>query len=174
MAIPLENYYISKPLVPGKWARNNPINYAQSYAAAASGIAFGRAVQIASTDPGLVQVPSSSGLVFAGVALESVDTHNTDYSTETYLAGAAVGVVTQGSVMVHVEEAVTPASPVRVRITANTGVVPGSFCTTVDAGKTILLAPACAKFESASSSGIGETGLMAELFLMKPFTFTAD
>lgn len=174
MGIPLENYYIAKSLTPGKAARENPINYIRSFAAGASGIGFGRAVQISSVDPELVVLANSGSLVLAGVAMESVDTHNIDYTTETYLTGAAVGVMDQGNVIVSVEEAIALGDAVRVRITASGGLVPGSFAKTSDSGKTILLAPSCAQWRSPSASGIGETGLMAELFLRAPLTYTAD
>jgi hypothetical protein len=174
MGIPLEGYYISKVQTPGKFARYNPINFVKSFAASASGILFGRAVQITAADADVVQIPSASGLVFPGVAMESVDTHNTDVATETYLAGAAVGVASQGNVIVFCEEAVAVGDAVRFRIVANGANVPGSFGKTADAGKTMLLSSACARWETASASGIGETGLMAELFLAAPFTVTAD
>lgn len=174
MPIPLENYYLQKPLTPGKVARNNPINHIRSFCAESSGIKFGRAVQISASDPELVHKSNSGSHVLAGVAMESVNTHATDWTTESYLAGAAVGVMDQGNVMVYVEEDISIGDSVRVRITASGDLVPGSFATTSDSGKTILLAPACAQWRSASSSGIGETGLMAELFLTAPLTYTAD
>ena len=174
MAIPKENYYVAKTLTPGKVARENPINYIRSFAAGISGIGFGRAVQISSVDPELVVLANSNSLVLAGVAMESVDTHNTDYTTETYLTGAAVGVMDQGNVIVSVEEAISIGDAVRVRITANGVKVPGSFAKTSDGGKTLLLSPTCAQWRSPSASGIGITGLQAELFLQAPLTYTAD
>ncbi len=177
--IPIENYYVSKSLTPGKWARNNPINNTRSFAAAASGIMFGYAVQIQSSDPGLVALASSSGLVLAGVAMESVDTHGADWSqtqVEAYGLGAAVGVGDQGPIIVSVGEAVQVGGAVRVCISpsAASGIAQGQFCTNAQSGKTLLISGPSAQWRSNSSSGINETGLMAELFLMAPFTFTAD
>jgi hypothetical protein len=174
MPIPLEGLYLSKPLVPGKIPRSDPRTYIRTLAAGAAGIPMGRGIQISSVDPNLGILANSESRRFAGVSAYHTATHESDKDTPAYACGSDMGVVTGGPVMVYVEEAIALGDGVRVRITASGNNVAGSFCKTSDSGKTILLNPLCAEWRSPSACGVNETGLMAELWLMEPFTYTAD
>lgn len=173
--IPKEPLFLAKVLSPGKIPRNNPITNIRSFSSGQNGLLAGRGVQISSVDPGIVNMAASASLLFAGVSADTVDSHETDYTTPAYASGAAVGVVDQGPVLVYVEEAIVlgTTKDVRVRITASGAYVAGSFRTTSDAGKTIKITSG-AEWRSSSASGINQSSAVAELFLMPPFAYTAD
>lgn len=171
MAIPLEGLYLSKPLVPGKFAMEHPLNYVRSFAAGES-IPMGFAVQVSADDPGIVRKAFSNSAVVPGIAMYSPDTHETDYTTPAYLSGSAVG-VGEGIINVRVSEAVAITDVVRMRITTNGAALAGMFCKTADSGKTVLLSSACAEWRSASASGVNETGLIATLFIKTPIVISS-
>ena len=164
--IPLEGLYLAKPLVPGKFAREHPMNYVRSFAAGES-IPMGFAVQVSGDDPGICRKAYSNRAMVLGVAMFSPDTHETDYTTPAYLSGSAVG-VGEGLIMVRCWEAVEVGDAVRMRITTSSSYLAGMFGKTSDTYKTVLLDPACAEWRTASASGVNETGLIAELFIKTP------
>lgn len=112
-------------------------------------IIFGQAVVRGTEDP-QVKTPAAAGNEFMGVA--GFSSQASDIDNESYLDGDPLALVQEGIVVVYVEEAVTPDSPVRVRHTAGAGTAPGAFCTTAEAGKTAVLKGA--EFKE-SSEGVG-------------------
>jgi hypothetical protein len=112
------------------------------------------------------KIPASAVNKFLGVARSHFGASG--IASDKYLAGDQVDFVDNGVISVQVEEAVDQNSAVRVRHTAGAaGTAPGQFCTTADAGKTMLLTGA--KFKS-STTGAGR----AALDLSGVFTQTAD
>lgn len=165
MAIPSESFYTSRALGVGEIAEYNPKTLIRSMAAEEDDIKFGRAVMAGTTDETEVKIFAGASGVFKGVATFS--TQASDLDNSQYKQYDPVGVCDQGVIMVYVEEAVTPASPVRIRHTATTGKVPGSFCTTADPNRTVLLTGA--NYRSTAASGTA-----AKLYLDAPFAVTAD
>lgn len=107
--------------------------------AASGAIKFGRAVVLGASG-GLGKTVSGASDVFIGVAkysYEASDFDNLAYADKDVLAVQEIGVIG-----VYVEEAVTPASVVRVRHTNHASdplKLAGNFCDTADAGKTFVL-----------------------------------
>jgi hypothetical protein len=74
---------------------------------------------------------------------------------------ATLGVAKRGKMTVVVGEAVNPASPVRVRIDANAGVLgatngPGTFCTTASAGHTVDISKWARFLNTVTGAGVVE------------------
>jgi hypothetical protein len=170
MPIPSEDLYTMKSLGAGKIARHDPALMIETMANGDSVvIPFGYAAMRDSTDPILGKIFADSTAEFVGVAVNSVDTHETDSDKKAYEVGAAMGICTRGSVMVVVEEAVKPGDAVRIRHTAQgDGVrLAGMFCTTSDSGKTAVVTGARWDSEVTASG-------TAAVYLNGVFSLTAD
>ena len=164
MAIQEEGLYTDKARDLGEIAENRSAEQALSRAAEGA-IGFGRAVVEGTKPIEQVKLISGASDVFVGVAAKSFEA--SDLDNEAYADEDAVGVVTEGVIIVKVEEAVDPTSPVRVRHTDGTGTYAGDFGTTAEAGKTALLSDA--KFLGTVTAA----GRVA-LELGKQRTLTAD
>ena len=162
MAIPVEGLYLAKALGRGKIAEHNPMTNIRSYAASGVDIAFGLAVMEGVDLDKQVRLFTSGTGKFKGVAGYSISADDLDNGLFT--TGDMVPVVDQGVVMVYVEEAVTPSSPVRIR---HTGGTPGAFRTSSSGGASALIT-------GAEFRGSGASGTAVPLFLSPPFTVTAD
>jgi hypothetical protein len=125
---------------------------------------FGRAL-VRGTAGDQAKTPAAGTEKFIGVAGRSFDA--SDLDDEAYADKDPLACIDNGVVMVYVEEAVGPSDPVRIRHTAATGKVPGSFCKTADSGKTALITGAEFK---GSSDGAG----LVPLYVKGLFTTTAD
>jgi len=147
----------------GEIAEHHPAEYITSRIAEGA-IAFGQAL-VPGTAEGQVKIPAASTDKFCGAAALSFEA--TDLDDEAYADGDPLGLVEIGVVMVHVEEAVDPSDPVRIRHTAVTGKPAGVFCTTAEPGKTALLTGAEFK---GSTTGAG----IVPLLLKGIFTTTPD
>ena len=167
MAIPLEGLYVQKALGPGKIPRYNPISNIRTFAAGGA-ILAGRAVMGDSSDPILCYTYGTVGRKFLGVSCLATDTHEADETIPAYRTGDAVGVMDQGVIMVFAEEAIALGDPVRIRHTADTGKVAGSFCKTADANKTCLVSGA--EYRSVTTT----SGQSVELYLDAVLSVTAD
>ena len=163
MAIPKKDLYSNRFGVPGEIYEHNPITMIRSMAAEDDAIKFGRAVMLGSTSDQAKIYASATG-VFKGVAGFSTQAGN--YDSSEYDTNDPVAVVDQGVVLVFVEEAVQVGDTVRIRHTADGTLVAGSFATTADSGKTVVLTGA--EFREDSASGV------VPLFLNPPFSISAD
>jgi len=164
MAIPKQSFYNTTKLVAGVIAEHNPKTHIRSFAAEEAGIKFGRAI-MQGTEENEAKIFAATGAVFRGVA--GYSPWASDLDNSQFSQYDEVPCIESGVVMVHVEEAVTPSSTVRIRHTADGSKVAGSFCTTSDAGKTTVLTGA----EYRSS---GASGTAVKLYLDPVFTTTND
>lgn len=164
MAIPKESLYTSKVIGPGEVYESNPINNLRSYAAEEDGLKFGRAVMLGTDPEKQVKIYGASSGTFVGVGAYSTQADDLDNSQ--YKQYDPVSVFDQGVVMVYVEESVEVGDTVRIRHTADGTKVAGSFATTSDAGKTVVLTGA--EYRGDSVSGV------VPLFLNPPFSVSAD
>jgi len=165
MAIPLEGLYTSKVLGAGRIPEHNPFNHIASFAAEEDGIIFGRAVMEGTDNEKEVKIYASASGVFAGVAAYSTEASDLDNSK--YEQYDPVGVMNQGEIYVYVEEAVSKGDTVRIRHTASGDKVAGSFATTADTGKTVVLSGAEYRSDAAS-------GTVARLYMAPPLSISAD
>jgi len=165
MAIPKEPLYTSKSLGAGRIPEHNPMNLIESYAAEEDGIKFGRAVMEGTDNETEVKIYASASGVFVGVAAYSTEASDLDNSA--YNQYDPAGIMTQGTILVYVEEAVSKGDTVRIRHTASGNLVAGSFATTADAGKTVALTGAEYRSDAAS-------GTVAKLYIAPPFSISAD
>ncbi len=165
MPIPLEGLYTDNLLGAGKVAEHNPINQISSFAAEEDDIKFGRATMEGTDNEKQVKIFAGASGVFAGVATYS--TQASDLDNSQYKQYDSIGIMKQGEIMVYVEEAITKGDTVRIRHTASGSLVAGSFGTTADAGKTVVLTGAEYRSDAAS-------GTVARLFLSPPFSTSAD
>lgn len=163
MAIPKQSLYSDRYGMPGEIYEHNPITMIRSAAAEEDEIPFGRALMMG-TDGDQVKKYASATGVFVGVA--GFSTQASDFDNSEYDDEDSVAVVTQGVVLVYVEEDVERGDTVRVRHTANGDYVAGSFATTADSGRTAVLTGA--EFMGDSASGV------VPLFLNPPFAISAD
>jgi len=163
MPIPVEGMFQAKVLSRGKVAEHNPMTNIRSYAAEGVDIGFGYGVMDGTDAEKQVKVYSSASGKFRGVAVQSTEASDLDNSD--YQEYDQVAVMDQGVVWVYCEEAVNVGDAVRVR---HTNGVPGAFCTSAVANKTVLLTSAEWRSDAATS------GTTAKLFLSPPFTITAD
>ncbi len=163
MSIDQGRLYGEETLEVGRIAEHHPAEYRMTRVAEGD-ILFGRAV-VKGTEDLAVKAPSASTDLMIGVAgfsTEASDLDNNKYNTDD-----PVAVVETGVVVVYVEEAVSIGDAVRIRHTASGELVPGSFCKTADAGKTVVVANAVWKSETASAG-------FAVLYIKGPFPLTAD
>jgi len=165
MAIPLEGLNVAKVLGPGEIPEHNPFNHIASYAAEEDNIKFGRATMAGTDNEKEVKIYASASGVFAGVACYSTDASDLDNSQ--YKQYDVAGIMNQGEVYVYVEEAVSKGDTVRIRHTASGDKVAGSFATTADSGKTVVLSGAEYRSDAAS-------GTVARLFMSPPLSISAD
>lgn len=116
-------------------------SYIQSEASAV--VAFGTMLKQGTADFTALN-PTTTADKFIGVVRKS-DAYNIDNELDQVAGGlkpkTVLGILKRGKVWVLVDEAVTPASPVRVRTDTNAGAVaaangPGTFRTTASAGHT--------------------------------------
>jgi hypothetical protein len=163
MSIEAPQLYGTEELTAGKIASHIPDEMIVTKIAEGA-ILFGRAL-VRGTAGDQAKIPASASDEFVGVAGRSIEA--ADLDDEAYADEDPVACVETGVVMVHVEEAVDPGDPVRIRHTAATGKVPGSFCTTADNGKTAVLDGA--EF-AGSTSGAG----LVPLHVKGLFALTAD
>jgi hypothetical protein len=168
MAIPKEDLYVSKALGAGKMPSHDPADMIRTMANGDSVvIPFGYGLMRDSSDPILAKIFASDTGEFVGVAVNAVDTHESDSETKAYEVGAALGVCDRGSVMVVVEEALGPGDAVRIRHTDNGIKLAGMFGKTSDSGKTAVITGA-KWLGTASASGVNE------LYLGGIYVVTAD
>lgn len=144
----------SGPLNLGKIAEYHPAERAVTRSAEAA-VKFGRAV-VRGTAAHQGKTPGSGTDVFLGAARWSMEA--SDIDNESYLANDPLAIQEIGIITVYVEEAVDPSSTVRVRHTAGTGTVEGSFGATAETGKTFRITSG-AKF-AGSTSGAGNVPLL--------------
>ncbi len=163
MSIEAPQLYGNESLPAGSIAQHLPDEMIVTKVAEGA-MLFGRAL-VRGTAGDQVKTPSSGSEVFTGVAGRSVDA--TDLDDEAFADNDPVPSVEAGVVMVYVEEAVGPDDPVRIRHTAATGKVAGSFCTSADSGKTSRITGAEFK---GSTTGAG----LVPLHVKGVFTTTAD
>jgi hypothetical protein len=129
------------PAVKGGLADAGVTNKVSRHAAAA--INFGLGVVVTANEDE-VALPSSTGFIFAGVALMK---HNITFNATAvalYSIGDAISVLRKGRVWVNSEVAVDPTKDVYLRHTANTGPTrsPGDFLVTADTNKADQIANA--------------------------------
>ncbi|MBN2157916.1 MAG: hypothetical protein JW807_00870 [Spirochaetes bacterium] len=155
--------YGSSELLAGKIAEHHPAEYITSKIAEGA-IKFGRAL-VRGTAGDQAKTPAAGTDKFVGVAGQS--TEATDFDTEAYADKDPLACVETGIVMVYVEEGVSESDPVRIRHTADSPKVPGSFCKTADAGKTSLLTGVEFKGSRADAG-------LVPLLVKGIFTTTAD
>lgn len=133
-------------------------------AEASAEIAFGSAV-VKGTGDDDVKIPALTSDVLVGIVAHS---HAYEKDIEVGDTGIkpkmTVGVARHGRWLVTVDVAVTPSSPVRVRMDNNAGKVPGQFCTAAVAGHTTLLVGAKYRTTTAGA-GVVEIELDATAFV---------
>lgn len=117
-------------------------SYIQSEASAV--VAFGTAVKQGATDFTALNLTTTADKL-VGIVRKS-DAYNVDNELDQVAGGlkpkTTLGVYKRGKIWVNVDEAVTPASPVRIRTDTNAGAAgaingPGSFRTTASATHTM-------------------------------------
>jgi hypothetical protein len=165
MAIPKEDLYVGRVLLPGQIPEHNPISNIRSFAAEEDEIEFGRALMAGTAAESQVKIFASATGKFKGVA--GYSTEASDLDNSQYDDHDPVAVVDQGLVMVYVEETIALGDTVRIRHTDSGTKVAGSFAKTAEAGYTAVLTGA--EYRSAGASGTA-----VKLFLDPPFTITAD
>jgi hypothetical protein len=151
-----------------------PQNYTNQYPvtkAAEDAFNFGSAV-MSGTAANQVKLFANATGPFEGVAMLSGEGRKVDANDAIigYNQYDAAGILKTGYVVVYVNEAVTPASPVRVYHTIGAGSeAVGTFATTAEAGKTSLLTGA--KF-AGTTTAAGNVALFLDDSVSK--TATAD
>lgn len=165
MAIPIQDFYSNAVLGPGQITEHNPKTMIGSRAAEEDDIIFGRAGMAGTDTVKEVKTFSGAGGKFIGVI--GYSTYASDLDNSKYEQYDDVSVVESGVVGVYVEEAVTPASPVRIRHTTSGAKIKGSFCTSAVAGETCLLT-------NAEFRASGASGTVVPMYLDPVFTTTAD
>lgn len=135
MTIPAATLYSDPNLLVGSIAEHHPAEYIRTKIAESS-LPFGRAV-VQGTIFQQGKIISSAGDIFLGVSKRSTDA--SDLDNDSYADGDPLAIAETAVIMVYAEEAINEGDPVRVRHTAGTGTVAGSFCTTAEAGHTAVL-----------------------------------
>lgn len=165
MAIPIQDFYSNAVLGPGQITEHNSKTMIKSRAAEEDDIIFGRAGMQGTDTIKEVKTFSGSGGKLIGVI--GYSPYASDLDNSKYEQYDDVSIVESGVVGVFVEEAVTPASAVRIRHTTSGAKIKGSFCTSAVANQTVLVA-------GAEFRGSGASGTIVPLYLDPVFTTTAD
>jgi hypothetical protein len=145
--------------VPGQMADfqtfGDGVNFSKSSEEASAGIPFGVMVAVGTADDGALLIAANTDAL-SGVAMFAEEFHRTsELDTDGLQPGATFGVLWEGAILVRVENAVTPASTVHVRATANGPLTQkGAFRGGKDGAHTIDCSGFARYLTSADTGGI--------------------
>lgn len=140
-------------------------------AEASAEVPFGQMVKQGATDRAFLRLTSGTTQAILGVLVQSQGRAKpTELGTTGLKPKMTGGIMRRGRCWVTIDENVTPASPVRVRVT-DTGGTAGTFRTSSSAGNTVLIS-SWARFTGTFTAAGGVAEL--ELDALNSVVSTAD